>query len=229
MIDLKEVLADNYSEEIASKLKGFDIFEKGKAMPIEKFNAKIEEVNNQKKELKEEVDTLNKTLQDNNKNIEKFKKAAEGNEELQKQISEYQEKINNTQKEFSDTLKNKETEWTQRESNNRKSFTIREKLLMEHADPKYIDLLMKEVDLNKITESEGKFIGIDDVVSGVKTNFDKLFGKPQIVGTGINSGVGTNIQQNANLQALADKAKSGLPQDRMAYIKAKQELETNQE
>lgn len=226
MPDLKEILAENYSEEIASKLKGFDIFEKGKAMPIEKFNAKIEEINTQKKELKEQVDTLNNTLKTNAKDFEKFKAAAEGNADLQKQLQEYQDKMNNTQKEFNNTLTAKEQEWQKREVNNRKSYSIREKLLMEHADPEYIDLLMKEINLDSITEADGKFIGVDDVVNGVKTNFKKLFGKPQIIGTGINNG--DKITSNANLQQLADKARSGRPEDRIAYMKAKQEI-NNQE
>jgi len=174
-MDLKTLLGDSYTEEIASKLKGMDIFEKGKAMPLEKFNSKMEEVNSQKKELKEQVDTLNKTLTDNNVSLEAMKKASAENPELQKQLKEYQEKINATQKEFGDTLTAKETEWQQREVNNKKSYAVREKFIMEHADKDYIDMLMTKTDLNKITINEnGSFNGIDDVVLGVKTSCSKV-------------------------------------------------------
>lgn len=222
-MDLKEILGEELYSQVTAKLGDKKIMiDDGNFIPKNRFD----EVNNQKKELKEQVDTLNKTLQTNNKDFEKFKKAAEGNEELQKQLQEYQDKINNVQNEFDSTLTAKEKEWQQREINNRKSFTLREKLLMEHADPKYIDLLMKEVNLDSITEQEGKFIGVDDVVSGVKTNYEKLFGKPVISGTGISNG--NTVTNNQNLQALAEKAKSGKPEDRMAYIKAKQDI-NNQE
>ncbi len=201
-MDLKELLGEELYSQVKGKIGDKKLMiDDGNFIPKSRFD----EINNQKKELKEQVDTLNNTLKTNSKDIEKFKKAAEGNEELQKQLTEYQEKVNLAQNDFSNQLKTKEQEWMQREINNRKSFTLREKLLMEHADPKYIDLLMKEVDLNSITEAEGKFIGVDDVVSGVKQNFDKLFGKPQITGTGING-------SNSNPVISKDNIKNMTPQ-----------------
>lgn len=221
-MNLKELLGEHYSEEIASKLKNFDVFEKGKAMPIEKFNAKIEEVNTQKKELKEQVDTLNNTLKSNAKDFEKFKAAAEGNVELQKQLQEYQDKFNNVQKEFSTQLTAKETEWQQREVSNRKSFALREKLLMENADPKYIDMIQAQIDLNTISERDGKFIGIDDVVADAKGKFEKLFGKPIISGTGLNNG---NATPNQNITELENKARMGDKKARLELMKAQSSAE----
>ena len=180
---LKELLGELYTDEIAAKLKDVDIFEKGKAMPIEKYNAKIKEVSEQRDDLKTQVDTLNKTIKTNNGELEKLKKSAGDNAELQKQIEEYQSKVAATQKEFGDTLKSKEAEWAAKELNNRKSYAMREKMLAEHADPKYLDMLMNQVDLSKIAEQDGSFVGLDDVVGGVKKNFDKLFGQEKISGT----------------------------------------------
>ncbi len=222
-MDLSKILGDELYSQVKEKLGDKKIMiDDGNFVPKSRFD----EINNQKKELKDQVDNLNKTLQDNSKDFEKFKKAAEGNEELQKQLADYQNKISETQNNFNSTLAEKEKEWASREVNNRKSFTIREKLLMEHADPKYIDLLMNQIDLNSITEAEGKFIGIDDVVTGIKTNFDKLFGKPQIEGTGINSGA--VVSNNAHLNALREKARSGRPEDRLAYMNAKQQTENKE-
>jgi len=222
MANLKEILGEAYTEDIAAKFKTYDLFEKGKAMPIEKFNSKIEEVNTQKAELKIQVDTLNETLTTNNKDFAKFKKAAEGNIELQKQLQEYEDKFNSTQKQFGVDMATKETEWATKEVNNRKSYTLREKLLLEHANPKYIDMMMKEIDLSKVTEDNGTFIGVDDIVKGVKTSYDDLFGKPQIVGTGIDNGV--KVGMTEGLKALEDKARSGNVSDRLAYTKAKMEV-----
>ena len=132
--------------------------------------SRFDEVNTQKKELKDQVDTLNKNLLENNKNLESLKKSAETSEELKKQIEEYQNKMNNVQKDFETQLTSKEQEWKQRDIDNRKAFAMREKLLLEHADSKYIDLLMKEVDLNKITELDGKFVGVDEVANSIKNN-----------------------------------------------------------
>lgn len=223
-MDLKTILGDSYTDDIAKKLTGFDVFEKGKAMPMEKYNSKLEEVNMQKKELKDQVDNLNTTLTNSAKDFEKFKKTAEGNADLQRQLQESQDKLIKDQNEHSNTLKTKESEWSQREANNRKAYTLREKMLIEHADPKYIDMLMKQVDLSKITEADGKFIGVDDVVKGVKTDYEKLFGQSKIVGTGINTGINQTIPES--VKAAQEKAKSGLPEDRLAYMKAKQDMDT---
>jgi len=226
MANLKEILGESYTEDIASKFKGFDLFEKGKAMPIDKYNSKIEEVNTQKSELKTQVDTLNATLTINNKDFARFKKAAEGNKDLQDQLQAYEDKFNTTQTQFGVDMAAKETEWATKEVNNRKSYTLREKLLLEHANPKYIDMMMQQIDLSKVTENDGKFIGVDDIVKGVKTSYDDLFGKPQIVGTGIDNGV--KIGMTEGLKALEDKAKLGNINDRLAYTKAKMEMDNKE-
>jgi len=228
-MDLKEILGELYSAEIANKLKAVDIFDKGKAMPIEKFNSKMEEVNNQKKELKEQVDTLNTALTDNNNSIESMKKLADQHPELQKQLKEYQVKVAATQKEFGETLTAKETEWQQRETNNLKKFKAMEKIFSKHPKNDYMEELEWHVSKNidKITSnSDGTYNGIDDIVESIYKSKPDMFGKPVTIGTGLNGGNG-NVQ-NANLQALADKAKSGKPDDRMAYMKAKQGTNENE-
>lgn len=226
-MNLKELLGEELYDQVKGKLGDKKLMiDDGNFIPKSRFD----EVNNQKKELKEEVDTLNKTLKTNAKDFEKLQKSAQGNEELQKQLQEYQNKLNSTQTEFNNTLTAKEQEWQQREVNNRKSYAMREKLIMEHADPKYIDLLMKEINLDSITENDGKFIGVDDVVSSVKSNFDKLFGKPQVVGTGVANGLTVNNNNaGVDLDKLAEKARSGRKEDRLAYMKAKQEIENIEE
>ena len=219
-MNLKEILGEELFSQVSEKLGDKKLLiDDGTMIPKSRFD----EVNNQKKEYKEQVDTLNKAREEANKDLEKFKKAAEGNEVLQKQLSEYEEKINNANKTFDETLKAKEQEWQQKEINNKKAFAVREKLLLEHADSKYIDILMNQIDLNNITEKDGAIIGIDDVVSGLKTNYEKLFGKPQIKGTEITAGV--DPVKTESLSKLAEKAKSGSMQDRIAYAKAK--METN--
>lgn len=181
-MDLKEILGEELYSQVKEKLGDKKIMvDDGNFIPKDRFN----EVNNQKKELKEQVDTLNNTLKTNSKELEKLKASAEGNEELQKQLQEYQDKFDNTQNEFATQLTAKEQEWQQREVNNKKAYAMREKLIMEHADSKYIDMLMNQIDLNKITEDNGKFIGMDDITKEIKGSYDKLFGKPQILGTGI--------------------------------------------
>lgn len=211
---------------------GTDIYDKLPKEKQEELNkwvprSRFDEVIGQKNELKEQVDTLNKTLKDSNKSLEEMKKSVGDNAELQKQLEEYQAKVSNTQKEFGDTLKAKETEWANKEVNTRKAYAVREKLLTEHADAKYMDMLMGQVDLSKITESDGKFIGVDDIVGGIKTNYEKLFGKVQTVGTP--PGTGTHHGMTENLEKLAEKARGGRPEDRLAYMNAKRDAETEQE
>lgn len=216
-MDLKEMLGEELYSQVVDKLGDKKLMvDDGNFIPKSRFD----EVNVQKKELKEQVDTLNKNLLENNKTLESLKKSAETSEELKKQIQEYQDKMNNVQKDFETQLTSKEQEWQQRDIDNRKAFAMREKLLLEHADPNYIDLLMKEVDLAKISEDNGKFIGIDDVVTGVKSNFKKLFGEPVVKGTGLQGGTGTN--RPANLEELYKKAMNTRSQEDLeAYSKAK--------
>ena len=217
-MSLKDILGDELYSQVTEKLGDKKvIIDDGTFIP----KARFDEVNNQKKEYKEQVDTLNKSIQDASKDLEKFKKAAEGNETLQKQLSEYEEKVSNANKTFDETLKAKELEWEKRESNNKKSYAVREKLLREHADGNYIDILMNQVDLESITEKDGSYIGIDDVIGGLKTNYDKLFGKPQIKGVDPSKGIDPSKSGNNSLTELAEKAKSGNASDRLAYAKAK--------
>lgn len=227
-MNLKELLGEELYKQVMAKAGDKKLMiDDGKMIPKSRFD----DVNIQKNELKDQVDNLNKTLTDSSKDLEKLKLAAGTSDELKKQLEDYQKKVKTTQTKFGETLTAKEKEWKEKEVNNRKAFTLREKLLMEHADPKYIDLLMKEVDLKNVTETDdGKLMGVDDVVKGVKTNYEKLFGKPQLKGPGIEGG-STGKQGNVNLEELAAKVRSGggRTEDRLAYIKAKQEAEQNEE
>lgn len=226
-MDLKELLGEELYDKVKGKLGDKKLMiDDGNFIPKSRFD----EVNNQKKELKEQVDTLNNTLKTNAKDIEKFKASAEGNAELQKQLQEYQDKFNNTQKEFNTTLTAKEQEWQQREINNKKAYSVREKLLTNNAKKNYIDMLMNTIDLNKVTmNDDGSFIGVDDIIKGTKESYADLFEKVQTIGTPTDRGAdNTHLGTNATLQQLAEKARSGKPQDRLAYVKAKQELD-NQE
>lgn len=224
-MDLKSMLGEDLYKQVAEKLGDKKLMiDDGNFIPKSRFD----EVNNQKKELKEQVDTLNNTLKTNAKDFEKFKSAAEGNAELQKQLQEYQDKFNNTQKDFSSKLTEKEKEWQAREVNNKKAYSLREKLITEHVKTNYIDMLMNTVDLNKITVNEdGSMNGLDDIVKGTKESFKDLFGEVQTLGTGVGNG-GSQIG-NVNLKELAEKARSGRPEDRIAYMKAKQEINNNEE
>lgn len=199
---LKDILGDGYTDEIAAKFEKYDVSVKGEMIPKVKFD----EVSNQKKELKGQVDTLNETLIENNKSIDAFKEAAAGNDVLEAKIQEYQDKMKSTQENFDNTLATKEEEWAKRDLDNRKAFAVREGLLVENADPAYMDLLMKEIDLDKITESDGKFNGVNDLIGGVKTNFEKLFGKVVVEGTGIDNGDSDNPILTAEQEAAMSDA-----------------------
>lgn len=219
-MDLKELLGEELYSQVVDKLGDKKLMvDDGNFIPKHRFD----EVNNQKKELKAEVDKLNNTLKESETAMADLKKSAEGNADLQLKLKEYEEQIKSAQNDFGAQLTAKEQEWAQRDVENRKAFAMREKLLLEHADPKYIDLLMKEVDLEKISVDGESFIGIDDVVTGVKTSFEKLFGKPVVTGTGI--GGGTSTPSNKNLEDLKAKAKTGDKQARLEFMRAQKEAQ----
>lgn len=225
-MSLREILGDLYTDEIGSKLQGYDVFKKGEAMPMDKYNEKTGELKRQKDELAEQVKTLNKTLTDNNAQIEKLKTAAGDNEELKKQLGEYQEKATKAQKDFDETLKAKEKEWATREVNSRKSFAVREKLLAENIKSNFLDMVMSTVDLEKVTEQDGKFIGIDDIVKATKEKYSDVFGVDQRKGTGVGGGTGGSGEKKKTLEELRKEAEGGSIEARAAYARAKMEMES---
>ena len=100
-MNLKEKLGEELYSQVVEKLGDTKIMiDDGNFIPKSRFD----EVNTQKKELKEQVDTLNKNLQENNKALEKFKSGAELSEEYKKQLEEIQNKSTSLQKEFQSQL-----------------------------------------------------------------------------------------------------------------------------
>lgn len=225
-MSLEKILGEELFNQVKEKIGDKKIMiDDGNFIPKNRFD----EVINQKNELKEQVTNLNETLKNNSIEFEKLKTSADGNKELETKLQEYQDKLNQTQEGFNKTLQNKEIEWQQREANNKKSYAVREKLLLEHIKGNdYMDLVMNKIDLEKITEENGKFNGLDEVVGGIKEGFPDLFNKPQIIGTGVSNGNASPFDSN-QLKALSEKAKGGSYNDRIAYMKAKQEMASNSE
>lgn len=217
---LKEKLGEELYNQVMEKLGDTKIMvDNGNFVPKSRFD----EVNNQKKELKEQVDNLNKTIESTNKDFEKFKKSAEMTDELKKQLEDYQTKLATAQTDFSTQLKSKEEEWTAKETRLRKLSAVKENFLVEGAKSSYIDLILDKVDMDKIIEADGKFIGIDDIVKSAKETYADLFNSTKVVGTGVSGNAG-NAGGKETLEGLYKKAMETRSQEDIeAYSKAKLE------
>lgn len=217
---LKEKLGEELYNQVMEKLGDTKIMvDDGNFIPKSRFD----EVNNQKKELKDQVDNLNKTIESTNKDFEKFKKSAEMTDELKKQLEDYQTKLATAQTDFTVQLKTKEEEWTAKETRLRKLSAVKEKFLVEGAKSNYIDLILDKVDMDKIIEADGKFIGIDDIAKSTKETYADLFNSTKVVGTGVSGNTG-NTGGKETLEALYKKAMETRSQEDIeAYSKAKLE------
>ena len=70
-----------------------------------------------------------------------------------------------------------------------KSSELKLKLVSTGLEEQYTALVMSQVDLSKLNIQDGKIIGLDDVVNGLKEKYPKMFGeekKPAINNTGSN-------------------------------------------
>ena len=148
---LKEILGEELFEQVQEKLgtKKIDILDN--YVPRSRLNEVVE-----KNKLNEEK------LVAYQKQIEETKTMLDGTEELKGKYAKLQEQYNLD-------LKNKDTQI----SNILKKSTLKEKLVNEGA--KHPELLMKEIDFDKITIEGDKLIGADDIIKGIKETYNDLF------------------------------------------------------
>jgi hypothetical protein len=153
---LKEMGLD---EETAKKvLEAHKEAIKDKYVPIERFN----EVNEEKKELKNQ-------LEDRDKQLQELKVKAAGNEELTAKITELEELNKQTKEEYENKIValKKET-------------AIELKLKDEKA--KNIKAVKALLDLEKISLDGDKIIGLDEQLKGLKESDPYLFGEDKLKG-----------------------------------------------
>lgn len=190
-MELEKILGTELYNTVIEKLGDKKILiedENNQYIPKNRFD----EINNQKKELKEQVNELNEKIKKSNVTLEELTKSAENNTELKNKLEELQKSNKEIQNNYEKAIKEKEEKWRKTEIDNKKSFSVRESLLKNNLGDNYLNLVMKDIDLNKITMNEdGTFNGIDDVVKTVKEQYKPLFGEDVVIGTNPNKN--TNI------------------------------------
>lgn len=153
---LKELGLD---EEIAKKiLEAYKEAIKDKYVPIERFN----EVNEEKKELKNQ-------LEDRDKQLQELKVKAAGNEELTAKITELEELNKQTKEEYENKI-----------AALRKETAI--ELALKDAKAKNIKAVKALLDLEKISLDGDKIIGLDEQLEGLKESDPYLFGQDKLSG-----------------------------------------------
>jgi len=158
---LKELLGDLYTEEIGKKVGSTKliVLDEGKYIPVEKFNAKLEEV----KQQKEQLDDYKKQLKD-------LEKKAKGNEELENTIKELRADNEKKDLDYQATIKAKD-----------KSFAIQNAIKDEQG--KNIKAISALLDMDKITVDDKGITGLSDQLKALKDSDAYLFGEDKIVGS----------------------------------------------
>ena len=197
---LKEMLGDLFTPEIKEKVGDVKLIklDEGKYVPIDKFNAKNEEV----KQLKEQIDSHKKQLKD-------LEKKAKGNEELEKTIQELRAENEKKDTDYQATLKAKE-----------KDFAVQSAIKDEQG--KNVKAIKALLDMDKITVDDSGVTGLSDQLNKLKESDAYLFGEDKIVGSGTHkdNDPGTNPQPK-DLEAQIQEAEN--KGDFMTSIKLKSE------
>ena len=198
---LKELLGDLYTKEIEEKVgdKKLIVLDEGKYIPVDKFNAKLEEV----KQQKEQLDEYKKQLKD-------LEKKAKGNEELENTIKDLRADNEKKDLDYQATIKAKD-----------KSFAIQNAIKDEQG--KNIKAISALLDMDKITVDDKGITGLSDQLKKLKESDAYLFGEDKIVGTGQHVSGDTNINpQPATLEAQLKEAQD--KGDVLAAISLKRQI-----
>lgn len=127
-------------------------------VPSEKYNEKVEELNNTNTKL-EEVNTAIEDLKNSSENVDEYKSKIE---ELNNEFSTYKD----------------ETE--SRVSNMKKTSLLKDRLLNDGADKDNIDLLLKDFNIDEMKLKDDNIIGLDDYVNPVKEKRSRFYTKDKI-------------------------------------------------
>jgi len=159
---LKELLGDLYTDEVKEKVGDVKLIklDEGKYIPVEKFNAKLEEV----KQQKEQLDEYKKQLKD-------LEKKAKGNEEFENTIKELRADNEKKDLDYQATIKAKD-----------KSFAIQNAIKDEQG--KNVKAITALLDMDKITVDDKGITGLSDQLKALKESDAYLFGEDKIVGAG---------------------------------------------
>jgi len=158
---LKELLGDLYTKEIGEKVGDVKLIklEEGKYIPVDKFNAKLEEV----KQQKEQLDDYKKQLKD-------LEKKAKGNEELESEIKSLRADNEKKDTDYQATIAAKD-----------KDFAIQTGI--KDAQGKNVKAIKALLDMDKITVSDAGINGLKDQLDKLKESDAYLFGEDKIVGS----------------------------------------------
>lgn len=159
---LSELLGDLYTPEIEKKVGDAKLIllDEGKYIPIEKFNAKLEEIKQQKE-----------IIDDNKKQLKDLEKKAKGNEELEKSIKDLRADNEKKDVDYQATI-----------TAQKKDFAVQS--VIKDAQGKNVKAIKALLDMNKITVDDSGITGISDQLKTLKESDAYLFGEDKIVGAG---------------------------------------------
>ncbi|GFN35812.1 phage scaffolding protein [Tepidimicrobium xylanilyticum] len=156
---LEQLLEMGLDEEIAKKvLEAHKEAIKDNYVPIARFN----EINEEKKELKNQLDDRDKQLQE-------LKVKAAGNEELTAKITELEELNKQTKEEYENKI-----------AALRKETAI--ELALKDAKARNIKAVKALLDLDKVSLDGDNILGLEEQLKGLKESDPYLFGEDKLKG-----------------------------------------------
>jgi DNA repair exonuclease SbcCD ATPase subunit len=183
---LKKLIGEELYNQIAPKLGGKTLLlqeKEGDYIPKQRFD----EVNSKKSELEKEINTAKEKLTKLQTDFDSLKNEKDsGKTEVEKQLADLTKQL--TDLKSANDLKDKELLLQKKQT------AIKEALTEAKANPKYLQLLTKEFDVDKIEFDEsGKLKGIAELIKPVQENFKDLFGEKKL--TGNNHTPGSNNEE----------------------------------
>lgn len=172
-MDLRDLLGEALFNQIKSKLpEGKElIINDGSYISRSRFN----EINEQAKGYKSKIESYEKQINETSEMLNSSKELKSEYERLQ---GKYKADLEAKDKEISNVLK---------------SSLIKESLIKEGA--KHVDLLMKQIDLDKLSIDNGNLIGAQDTVKVLKETYKDMFTVTKVEGT--QSGGGQQKQEDS--------------------------------
>ena len=198
---LKDLLGDLFTDEIKEKVGDVKLIklDEGKYIPLEKFNAKLEEV----KQQKEQLDNYKKQLKE-------LEKKAKGNDDFEKTIKELRADNDKKDLDYQATIAAKD-----------KNFAIQSTIKEEQG--KNVKAITALLDLDKITVDDKGITGLSDQLKTLKESDAYLFGEDKIEGPGKHTPEGekgTPTPKDLDTQ-LKEAEKTG---DTLAVISLKRKI-----
>lgn len=140
-------------------------------VPKSEFNSK----NDALKELQTKYDA---DITDRDNQLSELSKQAGISDELKAKLTEYEQNNASTKAEYEQKI----ADMQKQQLNDKKMFNLKQELSKLNPKQGFEDLILKDIDLEKLTVDGEKIIGTNDIIENIKSNYSWALGETKLVG-----------------------------------------------